>query len=412
MVGQVQPLFFISLSQSVMKRHFLIGIACLQAMLFSACHSAHNHDEHNHDEHTEETAHSDADAHGKADEHAHGSDEIAFSPEQAKAAGLRVETLKAGEFAEVVEVSGRVLPAPGAEATVSATMAGVVNFAAGELTDGTAVRNGQPLFRINASVMADGNPAAAAQAELQAARTALERAERLAKEQIISTRELEDARLRFATAQTTAQSLGGASQSRTVGAPIGGYVKNVVVKPGDYVAAGQALATVTQNNRLQLRADVPERFYALLPNLQTANFRMAYDTDNRTYALSELGGRLVSKGKSSSDTSFFVPVTFEFNNRGNIVPGSLAQVFLKGSTRQGVLAVPTEALTEAQGLYFVYLQIHPDAYRKQEVKIGATDGVRTEIISGLKAGDKVVTRGATQVRLAANATVIPEGHSH
>ena len=390
-----------------MKRFLIISMACLQAMLFTACHSAHNHDEHA-DEHGHADEHVHADEHG----HEHGADEISFSPEQAKAAGLQVTKLQASEFAEVVEVSGRVLPAPGAEATVSATMAGVISFATGELTDGMSVRNGQPLFRISAANMADGNPAAAAQAELQAARTALDRAERLAKDQIISARELEDARLRFATAQTTAKSLGGASQTRTVGANMNGYVKNVMVKPGDYVSAGQPLATVTQNNRLQLRADVPERYYTLLPNITTANFRMAYEETNRTYALSELGGRLVSKGKSSNDSSFFVPVTFEFNNRGNIVPGSLAQVFLKGATRQGVLAVPNEAITEAQGLYFVYLQIHPDAYRKQEVKLGATDGVRTEITQGLKAGDPVVTKGATQVRLAANATVIPEGHSH
>ena len=43
---------------------------------------------------------------------------------------------------------------------------------------------------------------------------------------------------------------------------------------------------------------------------------------------------------------------------------------------------------------------------------GATDGRRIEILSGLKAGDKVVAHGATQVRLAASASVVPEGHHH
>ena len=103
---------------------------------------------------------------------------------------------------------------------------------------------------------------------------------------------------------------------------------------------------------------------------------------------------------------------FEFNNRGNIVAGSMAQIYLQGKQRQGVLVVPTEALTEAQGLYFVYVQEHADSYRRQEVKIGATDGLRTEIVSGVKAGDKVVTHGATQVRLAASSGAVPEGHSH
>ena len=60
----------------------------------------------------------------------------------------------------------------------------------------------------------------------------------------------------------------------------------------------------------------------------------------------------------------------------------------------------------------MYVQVEDHEYRRQEVMLGATDGRRTEILSGLSTGDKVVTHGATQVRLAANATAVPEGHSH
>ena len=385
---------------------FFYGVAFVAATLFTACHAGHNHGEEGHDHAAEE--------HAEKEEHAHehGSDEIKFTPEQAKAAGLKVETLQPSDFSEVVEVSGRVLPAPGAEATVAATMAGIVQFAQPGLTDGKAVGAGQSLFVVNARKMADGNPAAVAQAELEAARQALARAERLAAEKVVSQRELEDARQRFRAAEATAKSLGTAAQTRSVSAPIGGYLKNVLVKPGDYVSAGQPLATVTQSRSLQLRADVPERYYTLLPRIVSANFRMAYEEGGNTYSVKELGGRLVSKGQASDNGDFFVPVTFEFNNQGNIVSGSFAQVYLQGATRSGVLSVPVGAITEAQGLHFVYIQIHADAYRRQEVRLGASDGRRTEILSGLKAGDKVVVSGATQVRLAANASVVPEGHSH
>lgn len=384
-----------------MKKILTIGMACLQIVLLGACHHGHKHEDEAHDAH--EATH---------DGHEHGADEIVFSKEQARKAGLQVTELKPTDFAEVVEVSGRILPAPGAEATVAATMAGIVEFAAKDLTDGLQVARGQTLFRINASKMADGNPAATAQAELTAARAALQRAERLAKDRIISERELEDARLRYEAAKSTAASLGNAARRRDVAAPAAGYVVNVTVKPGDYVEAGQPLATVTQRRRLQLRADVPERYYSLLPRIVSAHFRPAYEEGNRTYALNELNGRLVTKGQATDETAHFVPVTFEFDNRGNVVPGCLAQVFLQGRTRPNVLAVPTEAIVESQGLYFVFVQIHADTYLRQEVTPGATDGRRTEITTGLKAGDKVVTAGATHVRLAANATVIPEGHSH
>ena len=395
-------------------------------MLLGACHSDHAHDGHDHsaeghnheaeghDHEAEADGHNhEADEHGHdADEHAGHSAEITFTEAQAKAAGLRLVTVEPGEFAEVVEVTGRLLPAQGDEATVAATMAGIVSQATKSLTDGAAVRQGPQLFVINASAMADGNPAAAARAELEAARKALARAEQLAAEKLLPQRELDEARSRYRTAEAAARSLGNANQTRAVAAPFTGYVKEVLVRPGDYVQPGQPMATVTQSQRLQLSADLPERHFALLPQIQDATFRLSYEPEGTAHCVSEMGGKLVSKGKASSATGFSVPVTFELPNRGRLVSGSFAQVYLQGAARKGVITVPNEALTEAQGLFFVYVQIHPERYQRQEVTIGATDGRRTEIRSGLTAGQRVVAQGATQVRLAANATVIPEGHSH
>ena len=409
-----------------MKKICFFGIALMGTMLLGACHSDHAHDGHDHsaeghnheaeghDHEAEADGHNhEADDHGHdADDHAGHSAEITFTEAQAKAAGLRLVTVEPGEFAEVVEVTGRLLPAQGDEATVSATMAGIVSQATKNLTDGAAVRQGQQLFVINASAMADGNPAAAARAELEAARKALARAEQLAAEKLLPQRELDEARSRYRTAEAAARSLGNANQTRAVAAPFTGYVKEVMVRPGDYVQPGQPMATVTQSQRLQLSADLPERHFALLPQIQDATFRLSYEPEGTAHCVSEMGGKLVSKGRASSATGFSVPVTFELPNRGRLVSGSFAQVYLQGAARKGVITVPNEALTEAQGLFFVYVQIHPERYQRQEVTIGATDGRRTEIRSGLTTGQRVVAQGATQVRLAANATVIPEGHSH
>lgn len=409
-----------------MKKICFFGIALMGTMLLGACHSDHAHDGHDHsaeghnheaeghDHEAEADGHNhEADDHGHdADDHAGHSAEITFTEAQAKAAGLRLVTVEPGEFAEVVEVTGRLLPAQGDEATVSATMAGIVSQATKSLTDGAAVRQGQQLFVINASAMADGNPAAAARAELEAARKALARAEQLAAEKLLPQRELDEARSRYHTAEAAARSLGNESRTRAVAAPFTGYVKEVMVRPGDYVQPGQPMATVTQSQRLQLSADLPERHFALLPQIQDATFRLSYEPAGTAHCVSEMGGKLVSKGRASSATGFSVPVTFELPNRGRLVSGSFAQVYLQGAARKGVITVPNEALTEAQGLFFVYVQIHPERYQRQEVTVGATDGRRTEIRSGLTAGQRVVAQGATQVRLAANATVIPEGHSH
>lgn len=384
---------------------YILSVSVAAAALFTACHAGHDHD-HEHDHDGDSTHEADA------DEHHHDADAIVMTKAQAKAAGLQTIVVEPSDFTEVTEVSGRILPAPGGEATVAATMSGIVRLANANLTDGAAVQAGQPLFVVAAHTIADGNPAAAAQSELEAARRAFERAEKLAQEQIVSQRELEDARQRYETARAAAQSLGSAAQTRGISSPMSGYVKNLLVRTGDYVTVGQAVATVTQSRRVQLRADVPERFYGRVGNVSAANFRMAYDESDRVYSTLELSGRLVGKGTTSDADGLFVPITFEFDNRGDIVAGSFAEIWLLGNVRSGVIAVPNEALTEAQGVYYVYVQEGDEAYRKQEVKVGATDGRRTEIVSGLKNGDRVVTHGATQVRLAASAGAVPEGHSH
>lgn len=372
-------------------------LAALATLAVACGHtSGDNHD----GDHEKEEAHA----------HKHAPGEIEFSEDQARAAGLRTEKVAPADFSEVIHVSGRIMPARGGEATVTATMAGIINSAVIP-TEGQSVGAGQALFSVSAAGMADGNPAAAAQAELQAAKKELARAEELAKDGIVSQKELEQARLRYRQAASTANSLGSAKQTRAATSPISGFVKQVLVKRGDYVAAGQALAIVAADRRLQLRADVPERHYSALPFIETANFREAYG-GAATMSVAALGGRLVARGRSAEGEGYFVPVTFEFDNRGGVVPGALAEVWLKGKVRQGVISVPLKALTEEQGVKYVYVRTSDHTFRKQEVKVGADDGQRVEVTSGLHSGDEVVVEGAVQVKLAAAGTSAPVGHSH
>lgn len=54
-------------------------------------------------------------------------------------------------------------------------------------------------------------------------------------------------------------------------------MKNIMVKDGDFVEMGQPLMTLSQNKRLQLRAEVPQRYYKELPAVVSANFKTPYD---------------------------------------------------------------------------------------------------------------------------------------
>ena len=188
-----------------------------------------------------------------------------------------------------------------------------------------------------------------------------------------------------------------------------GYLKNIRVKEGDYVSVGQPLVTIAQSNRLVLRAEVSEKYYNQLPSVWSANFRTPYD--DVVYKLSDLNGRMLSFGKSSDSDTFYLPVTFEFDNRGAVIPGSFVEVYLLTAPTQNVLSVPEEALIEEQGLYSVYVRMDEDCFMKHPVTLGADNGKDVQILSGIKAGDEVVTEGAHQVKLASASNVIPP-HSH
>ena len=375
-------------------------------------HDAHNHEAHNH---AEEAHNHDAHAH-EGHDHSHGHDhgvnpdEIMLAPEKAKAAGVASEVIQPKTFRQVIKTSGEVQAAQGAESVVVANVSGVVSFQRA-VTEGMQVGKGATIMTISASKLQDGDPAQRARIAYEAAKADYDRASRLVESQIVSQKEFnaikekyENARLAY-EALAKNQTKGGVA----VAAPIGGYIKNLLVKEGDYVAVGQPLATVTQNNCLFLRADVSERYYKYLNGISSANFKTPYD--NQVYELEALNGKLLSVGKAAGSGSYYVPVTFSFDNKGEIIPGSFVEIFLLSQQQENALVLPVEALTEEQGLYFVYLQNCEESYKKQEVKIGASNGVEVQILDGIHPGDKVVVKGAYHVKLASAGNALP-AHSH
>lgn len=382
-----------------MKNYILTGTLCM--FLLGACgEHAHEHGEEGHSH--EEEMH--------AGEKASHSDEIILAPEKAKAAGVEAETVRAGSFRNVIHTSGQVLAAQGEEATVVAASSGVVSFSR-KVAEGMQVGKGTELLSVSAAHIQDGDPVQKAKVAYEKAKEEYERAQKLVSSQIVSQKDFAALREAYENARLTYEALKPSKSGKgvSVKSPISGFIKACLVKEGDYVTVGQPLMTVTQTRRLVLKAEVSERYYAQLSQVVSANFQTPYN--NKVYSLENLGGKLLSFGKSSGDTSYYVPVTFEFDNRGDMVPGSFVEVYLLSGERSGVLSLPLSALTEEQGVYFVYLKLDEECYKKQEVKLGTSDGSRVEILSGIKDGDTVVTRGAIHVKLASASNAIP-AHTH
>lgn len=371
-------------------------------------HEGHDHEAEGHDHEAEGEGHEGHD-HG-AEPAAANSDEIILPKAKADAAGVKVSVVQPESFQQVIKTSGQVMAAQGDESVAVATVAGVVSFH-GKVTEGMSVGRGATLLTISSSNIADGDPVQRARVAYEISKKEYERMKALVKNKIVSDKEFAQAEQAYENARISYEALakGHTKGGQAVSSPIGGFVKNILVKEGDYVTIGQPLMSVTQNRRLFLRAEVSEKYYPYLRTIGSANFKTPYD--NQVYELKELGGRLLSTGKAAGDNSFYVPVTFEFDNKGDIIPGSFVEVYLLSSPMENVISIPRTALTEEQGLFFVYLQLDEEGYKKQEVTLGADNGKSVQILTGIKAGDRVVTTGAYQVKLASASNAIP-AHSH
>ena len=389
----------------MLKKSFYCLSLFVLAVCMAACGSKGHDHGHDHEDETEQHA-------GEAgDDHDHG-DEIILTPEKARAAGVKVETIMPGTFHGVIHTSGKVLSASCDETTVVATISGRVSYK-NHVSEGLKVAGGMPLFSITSAGMqvADGDPVQRARIDYERAERDYTRARLLIKDKIISEKDLavakaeyEAARLTYTSVQKT-RSAGGV----VVTAPRGGYVKQCLVAGGDYVEAGQPLAVITQNKHLYLRAEIPEREFKELNKIRCAKFRTSYS--DRLYDITDMGGHIQSYGRSAEVNNSYIPVVFGFNNTGDVVQGSYAEIYLITQERENVLTLPLTALTEEQGVHYIYIQVDKEGYRKQEVTLGESDGERVEILSGLKKGDKVVTKGAIQVKLASAANAIP-AHNH
>lgn len=320
-------------------------------------------------------------------------------------------------FGQVIHTTAQVEPTQVDEVLISAKTNGIVQLSANNILEGNDVSNGQVLFSISGSGLANNNSAThylEAQNNYQKAKADFERMAELAKNKIVSEKELLNAKYQYENSKVLFDNLSKNFNptGQNVMSPLNGYVKQVFVKNGQYVETGQPLVAVSQNKNLLLRAEVQQKFAPILGSVNSAIIRTLHD--NKTYTLEELNGKIVSVGRSTNNDNFLIPLSLQIENSGVMIPGGFVEIFLKTVTNEQALTIPNSALLEEQGNYVVFVQITPELFEKRIVKTGATDGLKTEILQGLSRDERIVTTGAIMVKLAQAAGKLDahSGHVH
>ena len=336
-----------------------------------------------------------------------------FSKEQSWKIDFATAHPRVVPFGQSIKTTALVQSAQGNELVISANTNGIVLFNSGTLLEGNDVTAGQALFSVSGGAMADNNITvkyAEAKSNYEKATADYERAKTLAQDNIVSAKDLLSAKNQYENAKAVYNNLNRnvTTSGQSVTSPQTGFITQVFVKNGAYVEAGQPVAVVSQNKSLVLSANVSSKYAAILPNIKTANIKTI--NDNRTYSLEQLHGKVISFGKAANSDNYLIPIALQVENNGSFVAGSYVEVYLITFSNTQALVVPTTSLIEEQGNFFVWVQVTPELFEKREVFIGGTDGMNTEIIKGITASERIVTRGAMLIKLA-QATGSLDAHS-
>lgn len=342
---------------------------------------------------------------------------IGFTKEQSWKIDFATEMPIIEPMGQVIKTTAQIHSAPNDEILITSSSPGQVMLSSFGVLEGKEVKAGQLLFTVSGEVLLEDNSEVRfieARSNFELASSNYERLNALFKEKIVSEKELQIAKNQYENAKAVYDNISTSfsASGQSVISPFNGYIKQLLVQNGQYVDVGQPVISLSQNKSLILHADVQQKYHAMLDDISSATIRTLYD--NKTYTLDKLKGKIISYGRTTNNHNFLIPINLEIDYQKGFMPGSFVELYLKTTTNEKALTIPNQALLEDQGNFFVFVQLTPELFEMREVKIGVTDGLRTEIIKGLTSNERVVTNGAVHIKLARSTGSLDahSGHVH
>lgn len=244
-----------------------------------------------------------------------------------------------------------------------------------------------------------------AEAELAQARQDLARIEPLAQQGAVSTSELDMARRNVSTASAQLRAVQSRQNDRVLVAPFDGVLGFRRVSVGSLVRPGDVVATLIDDSVMRLEFAVPSTFIRVL--------RPGLEIEAST---SDLPGQVFTGTVDSIDNAID-PVTRSVRVRANVpnpsgvlLSGMYMSVALQAEPRRA-LSVPEVALQPRGPETFVWIADASGAQtvaRRVKIEPGMRHNGRVEVVSGLTAGQMVITEGALRVREGAPVVILDE----
>ncbi len=218
----------------------------------------------------------------------------------------------------------------------------------------------------------------------------------------VATAERDAARAQKKALEETLQELRLKLSYHVLTAPWDGTVLARHTDPGDISSTTRPLITLGRLDRLKLRVQVAEADYPRVRPGQPARVRV-----------DAAGSRWIPAGVARvlpglDPVTHTGQVEIHLDAAGTALrPGMFARARIDVGAHRGVL-VPRDALRKipGSGVWFVYVVTPEGKAQRRDVTLGLSLGPRVEVLSGVKAGEAVITRGEGVVRTGVPVQVV------
>ncbi len=173
--------------------------------------------------------------------------------------------------------------------------------------------------------------------------------------------------------------------------PVDGVVLKVFRHNGDVVQKGEPVVRMADLKHLDVYADLPVQYLSLVRKLKTLKMRFInYPHAPMALPVSAFAGK-VDETRQTLGVRLSLP-----NPDEQFRPGMRTVLWFPGVQHKNTCIVPRSAVLEQEGVFSVFVVENGKAV-KRKVTVGIRQNNRFEILSGLKAGEKVVTDKANSL---------------
>lgn len=316
-------------------------------------------------------------------------EQVAIVAEKNVDIAVRTSVVKSEDITGEFSVSGTFLP--NRQAQISAEMGG--QLISLNVREGSYVRAGQSIGRL-AGEKVNVN-VSSARANLDNAQMALNRYEQAFKTGGVTALQLDQARLQVKNARAQLQSAQLTSGDTNIISKVSGIVNQKFVEVGTVVGPGTPIVEVVDISSVKLKVDVDQSLVSQLSNGNTVKVQP-------DVIEGAIEGRITFIAPSASGALKF-PVEITVPNSFNKLKAGMygTAIFNRNGT-SNVLTIPREAFVGSVSDNQVFV-VRGNTAHLTKIQSGMNYGDKVEVVSGLKAGDLVVTSG--QINLTDKAKV-------